>query len=397
MNQVKGLSFYAFLVFLLFLISMGLWIGWGHKPLYMSIIGILTIIYGLSRNLYKFSKKYAIAVLIIYISYLVVSVGLTYRVLFTQIPSMLIPFICVLFVRDVYKDKILYLITKWYAIILIPSAIIFLLNSIVHIPSFGIIYHDKLSYGGFENYLFYVHGLVNAGRFNGPFVEPGHLGMIGAFILMANNFKLKNVYYLIIPISILMSLSLAGYMLSLLGYVLCAYNEVKKNVGKLRVFALFVISFVLAAQNYNGGDNIINEKILSRFESDEDRGISGNNRATLVVMSLFEEALNNNNLLLYGYDREFQRQNEEMFLHSNGLVFFIVCHGIVGVLAVFLFYAYLSTKADDRKYAFSFFLLLFLCFFQRTYYYWIPWILCFDYAIVKNDILKKTKFLKIKK
>lgn len=397
MGQVRGLSLYAFFVFLLFLVSMLLWIGWGHKAVLMSICGIFTIICGYSCNMYKFSKKDVIAVLILYVSYLFVSTGITSRTIFSQIPSFLIPIICVLCVRDAYKKQILMLITKWYAIILIPSAIIYFINNIVHLPSLGIIYYDNLNYGGFENYLFYVHRMIGGGnRFNGPFLEPGHLGMISAFVLMANNFKLKNTYNLIILASVILTLSLAGYMLALIGYVLCVYNEGKKNAGKLIIFAAFVVAFVLVAQNYNGGDNIINEKILSRFESDEERGIAGNNRASLLVMNLFEDALNDNNLLLYGYDREYQRQNEELFTSSNGLVFFIVRHGIVGVLIVFLFYAYLAIKAKKRKYALSFLLFVILCFLQRTYFYWIPWILCFDYAIVDNDFLKKIKSTRIK-
>ena len=392
MGQVRGLSLYAFFVFFLFLVSMQLWIGWGHKAVLMSICGILTIICGYSCNMYKFSKKYVIAVLIIYISYIYNSIGDVSRTIYSQILPILIPIICVLCVRDAYKKQILMLITKWYAILLVPSVIIYLVNNIVHLPSMGIIYHDNLNYDGFENYLFYVHEINGSGRFNGPFLEPGHLGMISAFVLMANNFKLKKTYNLIILASVILSLSLAGYMLALVGYILCAYNEGKKNAGKLMIFAVVVVTCVLVAQNYNGGDNIINEKILSRFEVDEEKGIAGNNRASFHVMILFEDALNDNNLLLYGYDREYQRQNEELFTSSNGLVFFIVRHGIVGVLIVFLFYAYLAIKAENRKYALSFLLFVCLCFLQRTYYYWIPWILCFDYAIANNDIFKKQNY-----
>lgn len=99
MGQVRGLSLYAFFVFLLFLVSMQLWIGWGHKAVLMSICGILTIICGYNCNMYKFSKKYVIAALILYVSYLFVSTGITSHTIFSQIPSFLIPIICVLCVR----------------------------------------------------------------------------------------------------------------------------------------------------------------------------------------------------------------------------------------------------------------------------------------------------------
>lgn len=389
MHDIKGLRLYASFVFVLFLLSMGLWVGWLHKALYMSIVGVLTIILGYSLKMYDFNKRNLLASLIIYLTYIFISVGFSERVVFTQIPSYFIPFISVLCVRDEYKGQILQAITKWYAYLMVPSIVLFVLCKIVHLPSFGTLYYDNENYGGFGNYIFYVQQLSGGFRFNGPFLEPGHLGMIGAFILIANNFQIKNKYSILILISIALSLSLAGYMLVLVGYVFCAYHSGKVKIGRVVTFVAFLLTFVVGAQTYNNGDNIINEKIISRFESDEERGFAGNNRASYTVMLLFENVLEDRQLLLYGYDRQFQQDNEEKFARSNGLVFFIVKHGIIGVLVTFIFYGFLVVKAEDKKYAALFFLFIFICFFQRTYYYWIPWILCYDYAIIRNGIIKK--------
>lgn len=57
MKDIKGLRLYALLVFFLFLLSMGIWVGWLHKALYMSIVGVTTIICGYSQKMYDFNKK----------------------------------------------------------------------------------------------------------------------------------------------------------------------------------------------------------------------------------------------------------------------------------------------------------------------------------------------------
>lgn len=367
---------------------MGIWVGWLHKALYMSIVGVATFILGFLKKMYDFNKRNIKASFILYLTYIFISVGFSERVVFTQIPSCFIPFISVLCVCDEYKSPILQAVTKWYAYLMVPSIIMFVLCNIAHMPSLGTLYHDNMNYGGFSNYIFYVQQLSGSLRFNGPFLEPGHVGMIGSFILMANNFQIKNWHCILILISIVLSLSLAGYMLVLVGYVFCAYHSGKLKIGRVVMFVTLLLTFVLGAQTYNNGDNIINEKIISRFESDDKKGFTGNNRASYSVMLLFENVLEDRQLLLYGYDRQFQRDNEDMFTKSNGLVFFIVKHGVIGVLITFIFYGYLVVKAEDRKYAILFFLFVFICFFQRTYYNWIPWILCYDYAIVRNDIVK---------
>lgn len=397
MNNVRGLSFYAFLVFVLFLISMEMWIGWGRKPQLMGAFAILTLLYGFGYKLFKIQGRYLLALLILYITYFFISVQFSTQTFFTQTPSILIPFFCVLCVRDIYKSRILDLITKWYAILMVPSAILYIITSEVDLPSLGTIYHINLNYGGFDNYLIYVHQNNGDLRFNGPFLEPGHLGMIGSFIMMANNFRLNNRYIIIILISIILSLSLAGYMLVVIGYILCTYYKGKIKAGRVIFVVTTLYALFLIGQTYNGGDNVINREVISRFESDDEKGIVGNNRASYNVMILFEGVLENRELLLYGYDREYQRQNEEMFTKSNGLVFFIVKHGIIGVLVTFSFYVFLALIAKNRKYALLFLLFIFVCFFQRTYYNWIPWILCYDYAIVNNGIGKAIELKKLRK
>lgn len=170
--------------------------------------------------------------MILYFTYIFISVGFIGDIVFTQIPSYFIPFISVLCVRDEYKRHILKAITKWYAYLMGLSMVLFVLCKIVHLPSLGTLYHDNENYGGFGNYIFYVQQLSAGLRFNGPFLEPGHVGMVGAFILMASNFQIRNKHNMLIIISIVLSLSLAGFMLALVGYIFCAYHSGKLKIGQ---------------------------------------------------------------------------------------------------------------------------------------------------------------------
>ncbi len=56
-------------------------------------------------------------------------------------------------------------------------------------------------------------------RFNGPFLEPGHLSMIVAILLYANKYDFKNNRYLwVLLVTIVLSFGLAGYVITIIGF-----------------------------------------------------------------------------------------------------------------------------------------------------------------------------------
>lgn len=400
MYMNKAIKTYSFFIFFIFLISMELWIGWeGKKTLMLTIFGFGALLVKVAYNIrFTFSKRNIVLVLLFYIAHLYsLNAGLTQ--VFTQIPSCLIPIMCIVCITDEYKEKVLCYITKWYARIILYSLFIFFIVSVVPIPGFGNLefYSQSQSnvegYATYINYIFYVKNLGFT-RFNGPFLEPGYVGMIGAFLLFANRFNFKKKENTIILISVLVSLSLAGWMLTLIGYILNLFHIGKISISRLVFSLLFIISFINIGQSYNGGDNMINNEILSRLEYDEEKGFSGNNRNTegIKLLSIGIWATNAETIL-YGYPETAFYQFEDYELVGSGADKYLVHHGLVGILLVLSFYIYTISTAKDKKFALLFFIFVLFSFWQRCYAQWFSWIICFYYSTIIAD---RTKYIKNK-
>ena len=157
-------------------------------------------------------------------------------------------------------------------------------------------------------------------------------------------------------------------------------------LAKLILYIVLVVSFIQIGQHYNNGNNIINERILSRLEYDEERGISGNNRNSDAITLLALEMWSGDvGTLLFGYDNKYFLQFEDWELIGSGFDKFLVHHGLLCVLLVLSFYLYTICTARDKKFALLFFVFVAFCFWQRCYAQWFSWIICFYYSSVIAD------------
>lgn len=383
------IGIYSFSIFFLFLISMELWIGWGgYKSIMFTVFGLLAV---LSKVLYgipwTMSLRNCILCIAFFGGYYLVHPEFGLRELFTQIPPQLIPIICIVFLDDKYKGRVLNNITKWYAWLMIISIIFYLIVMFVKLPNFGILTNGD-RYGSFVNYIFYVKefgGYETISRFGGPFLEPGYVGMIGAFLLFVNQFDLKRKEVQVILLSVLLSLSLAGWVLAFVGYFEMQYYKRNININRVFSFACFFLVFILFGLFYNNGDNVINNEILSRLAFDEEKGFVGNNRNMEAMMVFFQAMWGDWDLLLYGYPPTAFYGLSDWETIGAGLDRFVVFHGLIGVFYVFLFYILSLFYAKDKKYALLFIFFIMICFWQRTYSLWFAWIICFHYSVVLQD------------
>lgn len=383
---------YSFFLFMIFLVSMELWIGWGRRgSVMLTIFGALALIAKVINKVpWDLSRRNVLLCTAFYAGYYLVHPQFELREFFTQIPPQLIPICCIVFLRDELKESVLHDITKWFAALMIISIPIYFITNVVQLPSFGTLIYGEgdTRYGAFENYLFYVkedyftEGVL---RFGGPFLEPGYLGMIGAFLLFVNQYDFKNKSVIVILFSVLLSFSLAGWALAFLGYVGIQLYKGRINFKWVLAFVLVMGIFILFGINYNGGDNLIYNEILSRLVFDEEKGFAGNNRNVVTITVMFLEMWGDTNLLLHGYPESAFAGLAEWETMGAGLDKFVVFHGLLGILYVFLFYILSLFYAKDKKYAWLFFILILLCFWQRTYALWFSWIICFHYTIIVQD------------
>lgn len=287
-----------------------------------------------------------------------------------------LPIILVILLRNEYYGKLIISISKMFAVILIPAIFLHLLISFIPVPSLGLF--STPLYGSYANYIFNIHSLDSySERFNACFCEPGHLGMIMSFLLYVNKYQVKKWYVIVCLVSLLLSLSLAGYVLLILGYLfyLLSGNFAMRSVKYLCWAAfVFIIAYYISI-NYNGGHNYVNEKIVERLEYDKDQGIKGNNRVTLATDTFFESS----DLSDFIVGIRSGKIMQDWELSGSGYKIFIMEYGIISLALVFLLYLYITKRSpkSTRKCCYGLLLLYCAAFMQRSYPFWAAWLIPF--------------------
>lgn len=273
------------------------------------------------------------------------------------------------------QKKTLSFITKWLGIIIIFGFFQFILTMLIDVPPLLGTFIANDSYAPFKNHLFFLESTYQMGttglyRFNGIFLEPGHLAIISAIMIFANNYDFKKVKFLWIYLfSIIISFSLAGYVICLLGYIGLRFKNLKYIlVGSLSL----LMSYYFVTQVWNDGDNVVNELIVSRLEYDEEKGITGNNRTFKMTDTFFEFVITTDEFWK-GVDMEYY----EDIIHGSGYKIYILQYGIISTVLVLLFYISLISPMTDKRYAITFAIIIILIFLQRAYPFWYSWLLPF--------------------
>lgn len=276
-------------------------------------------------------------------------------------------FYLLLLPRD-YQADLLQFVTKWFAILLIPSLLIYWAALLIPLPSFGKFIHP--TYVPFTNYLFYIKTTWDSGfivRFNAFFLEPGHLAMPCVFLMMANRFDFKkNPWLIVLLISVIFSFSLAGYVLTFIGFSLLKVNTIGKGIAVL----VFVIGFILIVQNLSGGDNSVNQLIVERLQYDESKGIKGNNRYFNNTDFEYDKALKSGD-----YWIGVSHKANMKLIGGAGIKIYILKFGLIGVILVTLLYLSMIPPHPNIHYTLSFLFIVALCFVQNAYPGWYSWLL----------------------
>lgn len=385
------------LVFVFFLATMRCWIGFGGRKLLMvyAFPVVMLGLYFVKQVKYEFRTRYVVFSAIMAISS-VFSLKTNMNIngyIFQMWPA--ISFFFVLSIPDNEKEYVFKKIVKWFGILMMLGIPIYLITQFVRLPGFGTIiaeYNAELVKGECTNYLFYIyHHQLSDGmsfrRFNGPFIEPGDVGCATAFLLMATRFDFKKYRYLwAVLAALVLSLSLAGYMLTFFAYMVKSYYEDKRNFKTITVIFVILLGVYLFGTIYNGGDNIINEKILARLQYDEETGISGYNRTSLLKVEYFMAMFNDPKVMLYGYD---QSTIEMLFRYNNGagIVNKFLTVGIVRVIGLILPFAYFAFSSSSRKYAWMFFV-FFLLFYSQRADIWLNYVMSYVYGIRLYEMQK---------
>ena len=265
-----------------------------------------------------------------------------------------------------------------------------------------------IQFGEDVGYIFQNYGLclINLNfnnfdviRFCSIFLEPGHVSMIGAFTLYANRFDFKKWNTWVIFLVSLVTLSLAGYLLIVFGYLML---KVQKASVRQSVFALLgalvTIGIVYAVViTYKGGDNLVNTLIVERLNYDEDKGIEGNNRFYGHTDYIFEQLLESQDFFTGISPKRFMDDTDNGTMGGAGYKMYLIEKGLIGTLFALLGYWLITQKALDKKYIKYFLLLYILAFIQRAWPTQPIWLYLFVFATAVEPHATNRGFVKIKK
>lgn len=265
-------------------------------------------------------------------------------------------------------------ITKALAVILVPG--IFLYGIVVSghfLPGIPVQYGDlseNFSYL-FLNHIFLLTNVYWEGetsRFYSVFLEPGYLGSLLAFILYANRYDFKKKYNLIVLLALVATFSLAGYITSLIGYLLQRKHIFRTLMKSAIPVAMISGALILFAVNYNNGDNYINVLLVDRLMPSDDGGIKGNTRKSDKLDLQLESTIRRGEIWFGSHNLA------DDDVSNAGYKRYLITNGLVPTLLWLIFYLLVGSYCHDKRYGFGFVFIIALTFLQAAYpnaYSWL--------------------------
>lgn len=174
--------------------------------------------------------------------------------------------------------------------------------------------------------------------------------MFRLFFLYATKFDFKRFKYLWAVLgSLILTFSLAGYLLALFGYSAIMMTKNKFSSQKLLLGVLVFSAVIAFGTYYNGGDNYINHSILSRLQDDELAIDNTNGRISTQKLEFFYFMFENPSILWLGYDKATISFVNEQFGAGAGFYSQVLNIGILGIILYLLPYFYITLKSRDRR------------------------------------------------
>ena len=341
-------QFYKFILLLVFLQSIYAWFLWG-TTIYILLISALTTItlFNSSKSLFTLNKNNLLPIILIFIVQLYVItdtdinnfIGAIFRIIILT---------GVLLLKNDFKIDLFLFFNKYIAFILLISTFFWILYLIgIPLPYISL----DGEYGRYDNYftfLFLIRSELSFfvfPRFCSIFLEPGYLGMICAYFIIANNFNLKRNYTWIFLIATILSFSLAAYVVLLIALILILIFNTQKPILKLFLIGsilFFLYSYFLIL---NDGDNVFNTYIINRLQVN-DGDISGNNRFSSDLSSYYDTFLGTSKKYLGIGPNHFR--NISWDGGNAGYKVYLIVYGFVGAFLIFLFHFVISMNYNSK-------------------------------------------------
>lgn len=232
----------------------------------------------------------------------------------------------------------------------------------------------------FSNYFFFLLDDRSLSwiipRFQGVFLEPGHLGTATSFLLFTQSGKWRRWYNIVLIVATLITFSLSAYVLLTAIIIMNLWVQRKNFIGKLLAVAALFGIIIAGSFVYRDGDNMLHDLILLRLEVD-DGELAGNNRVTEDFQSEFDSFLESDDIL-------FGREMDYDISGNSGYQVFIYDNGFVGLILLWTFYLLSMWAAPDRRAWAAVMFIALLAFLARGYLMWYNYYIPFFCVAFSN-------------
>ena len=282
--------------------------------------------------------------------------------------SSFFPFVAFLFysflvlLGDNEKRIIFDITNRTIALFVLFSMVFWIVHLLgVNLPNTPIEYHGRslLNYSFFLKSSYYYSDY----RFQGLFAEPGHLGLVCSLMLFPCNYNLKKRETWIYLVAILLSLSLAAYVLAVVGYFL--YNISIRQLGRktlVVIISVFVLVFLGYIYAHNNQDSLLYTDIFYRLEYTEGK-LVGDNRYSADFEIYYNRKMADSQVAFFGLGQDFDTSD---FPKNSGYKIFLIQYGWVGFILIFIFYLSLARRYRT-KISYALLALYAISFIQRPY------------------------------
>lgn len=356
-----------YLASLIMICSIKPWFVWNSSTvLYVLLFLFIFIRFFLTR---KINKKYSLLLILTFVLYTVIDIPHIVDIkrlieyIFRHIISTSL-IILLLYEERISLLKIFVNIYTWILAISIIIYIIILLG--IPIYSYQVPINDPYYSWGFRNCIFLILPMTSLPfyRFQSIFLEPGHVGMISALVLYVIKYNIKSWQGFTLLLSSLLSMSLAAYVLLLLGIAIYKFSF-RNLVRNVLLLLILLVTGTIISNHFP--DSFFSQALLVRFEYDEDKGFKGNNRTSEDFDYYYENKFYNTKNILLGVGSDISKVSGDG--GNSSYKVFIVQYGILGFIILSLFFVSIAFYSKSSFIRGLFFLYA-ASFWQRPYALW---------------------------
>ncbi|MDD3738103.1 MAG: hypothetical protein PHP31_02260 [Lentimicrobiaceae bacterium] len=381
-------NIYKIVLLLCLLQSFRAWFFWGISDLFASLLLLLFGLFLSSLHKTWFVIDFK---LIIHFLLLLIASFLTSR--FDNINSILLsiirilPILFIITLKNSLKIDLYIFVRKCFSILLLISLIgwiIFLLG--VNIPS-SIVYYgyiDNLYHYSYTNYYLFLNNnatdYVDYYRFCSVFLEPGYLGCLLSVFLFLDRYRFNKINF-IFYLSLFFTFSVAGWLITIIGYILYSLKNSKRKFLWLIMIITIYFSTINIAQNYNSGDNWVNNAVISRLQYDDEKGLSGYNRSSETTDQWFWD--------YYIYEKDFLWGSSSK-IDNIGVDWktYIILYGFIGFIFYILYLIFPLFDKSSNKYELLIYFIIYSLIFAQTIHgiYWLLYLFLYivGIAVINN-------------